>query len=65
MMIRTNVGAGPISAVTGANGTDSPSSPVFDIRFTPSGAFNCDVKNGLSPWLNTRTPCVSIHSKNV
>ena len=48
----------------GANGIEMPSTEVFAIMLTPSGAFICAEKNGLTPPVRTRAPCASIHSKN-
>ena len=50
--------------VSGASGRVTPSSEVFAIMFTPSGAFIRAEKNGLTPSVRTRAPCASIHSKN-
>ena len=45
------------------SGTVRPSSPVLAIRFTPSGAFNCGVKNGFSPCVKIRVAWTRAHSK--
>ena len=57
--------AGPNSRVTGARGRAAPRIEVFAIRFTPCGTFNWSAKNGLSPWLRTRAPWLSTHSKKI
>ncbi len=57
-----NIACGPIAAVTGASGIEMPSTDVFAIMLTPSGAFICAEKNGLTPSVTTRAPCASIHS---
>jgi hypothetical protein len=53
----TRATATPRKWVTGASGRPTASTEVLAIMFTPSGTLIRSVKNGLSPWNSTRSPC--------
>ena len=55
----------PKSRVTGVSGTPRPSTEVFAIRLTPSGAFNPVLKSGFSPSTTACAAWASIHSKRI
>lgn len=55
----------PKTTVTGVSGTPSPSTDVFAIRFTPSGAFSAPLHSGFSPPVTARAARASIHSNSI
>jgi hypothetical protein len=60
---RTIETPGPKTWVIGATGRASARIEVLAIMLTPSGTFSRSVKNGLSPWNSTRSPCDSTNRK--